>query len=76
MSHYVIKYEYYTFEACGDGCCHDSESAIEIYEEDRTSYLSSFNVPVMEDEYDLQKFIDNNCPEYSDFRIHPDTRWF
>lgn len=72
---YVIKYEYYSWtEGCG--CCSKSESTVEIFQGRLDAYMSSFNVPLMENESELQEYIKEYYPEYSDFTVHEDTLWF
>jgi hypothetical protein len=72
---YVIKYEYYSWEeSCG--CCSDSESSVEIFHNRLDAYMSSFSVPIMEDEEELREYIDKYHPEYSNFIVHEDTRWY
>jgi hypothetical protein len=72
---YVIKYEYYWYEE-GCGCCSNSESTVEIYHNRLDAYMSSFSVPIMEDEDELRKYINDYHPEYNDFVVHEDTQWF
>lgn len=74
---YVIKYEYEWFEE-GCGCCSSSTSEVHVYETNRTdgTYMSNFYVPLMEDESELREWIADNYPEYNDFVVHEDTRWF
>lgn len=75
MAEYVIKYEYYTFDM-GCGCCHDYESNVEIYQGREDAYMSCFTVGFMENEEELREYIDMYHPEYSNFEVHEDSRWF
>jgi hypothetical protein len=72
---YSIRYEYFTFEACGDGCCHESESNVEIYGGRIDAYETTFSIPSMWDEQELREYIDTNYPEYSGFVLLPGSRF-
>lgn len=75
MSEYVIKYEYYWWNE-GCECCTNSTSEVEIYQGRTDAYMSSFSTPLMEDEAELREWIADNYPEYNDFVVHEDTRWY
>lgn len=72
---YVIKYEYYWYEE-GCGCCTGSESTVEIFDNRLDAYMSGFGVPIMQDEDELREYIHEYYPEYDNFTVHEDTRWF
>jgi hypothetical protein len=78
MTEYTIKYEYeYIDHECP--CCAYSDKTITIYENNRTDgvYTSSFDTfLIAEDENVLREFINDYYPEYNDFSVHEDTRWF
>lgn len=77
MREYIIKYEYYWWsESCG--CCSYSDSEVHIYETSREdgAYMSCFTVPVMMSEGELRDYINQYHPEYNDFVVHEDCRWF
>lgn len=76
---YIIQYEYDSYYT-GCGCCSESSSEIHIYEEHRvrdgvyTSYIG--HTDLIEDEEELREYINNTCPEFNNFDVHPDTRYF
>lgn len=76
---YIIQYEYDSYDL-GCGCCSASSSEIHIYEEHRvndcvyTSYIQYTSL--IEDEEELREYINNACPEFNNFDVHPDTRYF
>lgn len=74
---YIIKYEYNSWtEGCG--CCSDSSSELTIYETSREdgAYMSSFSMDLIGNEQELREWIKDWYPEYSDFIVHEDCRWF
>lgn len=78
MDEYVMMYEYQMIDL-GCGCCHDYESRLTVYESSRADegvYTSSFEVGLMENEEELREYIAEHHPEYNDFVVHEDCRWF
>jgi len=77
MSEYVIQYEYWSW-SLGCDCCHDYSSEVHIYETSREdgAYMSSFSIGLMENEEELREYINEYHPEYNDFVVHKDTKWF
>lgn len=74
---YVIKYEYCSWEeSCG--CCTDYSSELSIYNENNlfVPLLDSDYAPLLEDVDELCDYIAEHYPEYRDFVVHEDTRWF
>ena len=65
----VIRYEYDSF-LLGCGCCSDSTSICEVYEDDKL--VSEFNMDYCESEKDLRERLPNMEP----FEVDPDSRWF
>lgn len=71
---YVIQYTFHWVQL-GCDCCTDWESEIHVYEEHRvddgvyTSYMG--DLTIMYDEDDLRKYINDNCPEFNNFELHP-----
>lgn len=71
---YIIKYEYNSWlEGCG--CCSDSSSEMTVYAGDGW-YITDFDVTWMENEQELREFIAEYHPQYINFTVHEDTRWF
>lgn len=75
---YTIEYRYDNYEE-GCGCCSYSEQTLSIYDDksDGSAVFTSDNVGVWAvDEADLREYINKKYPEYSDFEVHPNTRYF
>lgn len=73
MTKYTIKYEYYSWEeSCG--CCSDSSSELTVY--NNGSVIVEEWCTIMEDEDELREYIVDKYPEYTEFVVHEDTRWF
>jgi len=67
----VIRYEYDSF-LLGCGCCSDSRSTCEVYENDRL--VSAFDIDYCENEQDLREWVSHLGLE--PFEVDPDSRWF
>lgn len=65
----VIRYEYDSF-LLGCGCCSDSTSICEVYEDDKL--VSEFNMDYCENEKDLRECL----PYMEPFEVDADSRWF
>lgn len=76
---YIIQYTYDCYDL-GCGCCTESTSEIHIYEEHHvdvgiyTSHIE--HADLIEDDNELREYINNTCPEFNNFDVHPDTRYF
>lgn len=75
---YVILYQYEWWDL-GCGCCSDSGAEIHIYESHRveegvyTSHIAYAGY--IEDEVELRQYINDVCPEFNNFDVHPDTQY-
>lgn len=73
---YVIKYEYDNYEE-GCGCCSYSEQTLTVYDQNNNIVFETEYPGVWaEDEEELRFYIHTNYPEYNNFVVHEDTRWF
>ena len=74
---YTIKYEYdiYT-EGCD--CCSYSEETLTIYDANQEVLIEKEDNRGIwaENEHELREYIAAKYPEYNNFIVHPDTRWF
>lgn len=66
----VILYEYNTFDL-GCGCCSDSFSAYDVFE-DGVLVVDERSCHVLENEEQLREYLAHLEP----FDVHPDTKYF
>jgi hypothetical protein len=67
----TIRYEYDSF-LLGCGCCSDSTSICEIYED--AKLVSEFDINYCENEQELRQALSSLNLE--PFEVDPDSRWF
>ena len=70
MMNREIYYQYRTFDM-GCGCCSDSLSLYDIYEDGKCISWDN-EVDICEDEHDLI----NALPHLKPFSVHPESKWF
>lgn len=76
MNKYTIKYTYDNYvESCE--CCSYSEQELTVYDKEGNVLIDGINAGMWpENESELRVYIDETYPEYNDFVVHDDTRWF
>lgn len=76
MTKYTIKYTYDNYvEGCG--CCSYSEQELTVYDNEGNILIDGINAGMCpENESELRVYIDETYPEYNDFVVHEDSRWF
>jgi hypothetical protein len=73
---YVIKYEYDNYEEPCE-CCSYSEQTLTVYDANNAVILENNNVGVWAgNEHELREYVGDKYPEYNNFSVHEDTRWF
>lgn len=72
---YVIQYTYDWIQQ-GCDCCVDWDSEMSVFEEHRVHegvYTYHSNIPTMYDEQDLRQYVNETCPEFNNFELHPNS---